>query len=198
MIDSLTTFKIRIRITMLALALCVALTPPVQAQEFWEHTFLLDLRTGSSRSDIAKSLARGGYELDDGTPIDFDDWYKPRFPDLNMKFMTSLSTDFGIIWGFSTGERGEKYRIDPGLWIGLIYRHETSSQSDWNFSIMSMLGGDFSERDCVGDWPEFGGLQRVNCRLAATPLPPMDTLKFLIRESGFRETRATLRYQIRF
>ena len=170
----------------------------VQAQEFWENTFLLDLRMGSSRSDIASGLARGGYELDDGSPIDFADWYTARFPDFNVKFLTSVSDDFGLVWGFSTGERGKKYRIDPGLWIGFIYRHEITSRSDWTLSAISMLGGNFTERDCVGNWPEFGGPQRVNCRLAATPLPPKDTLRFLVRERGFRETRVSLRYQFRF
>jgi hypothetical protein len=85
-----------------SLSLCAA---SVQAQGLWDRTFLLDLGLGSSRSSIATSFARGGYELDDGTAIDFADWYTARFPDLNIKFLTSLDTDFGLIWGFSTGER---------------------------------------------------------------------------------------------
>ena len=183
---------------MFAAVICCIVSSPVQSQGVWDRTFLLDLRAGSSRSDIAVILSRGGYELSDGTPIDFADWYIPRFPDFNIQFLTSLSSDFGIIWGFSTGERAEKYLIDPGLWLGFIYRHEITNQSEWTLSAATMLKGDFRERSCVGDWPLFGGKQRVNCRLAATPLPPSDTLDFLVRERGLRETRATLRYQLRF
>lgn len=198
MLVSRITRKTKIYLQLLSSAAVLLFAPSVQAQGFWERTFLLDLRMGSSRSDIAKDLARGGYELDDGTPIDFTDWYTARFPDFNVKFLTSVSDDFGLIWGFSTGERGEKYRIDSGLWIGFIYQHKVTSRSDWTLSAMSMLGGSFTERDCVGNWPEFGGQQRVNCRLAATPLPPKDTLRFLVRERGFRETLVSLRYQFRF
>jgi len=170
----------------------------VHAQGFWERTFLLDLRIGSSRSDIATNLARGGYELDGGTPIDFADWYTARLPEFNIKFLTSLSPDLGLIWGISTGERGEKYRIDQGMWIGFIYRYETSNQSDWTLSAMSLLGGDFRERTCQAYYRVTESFETVNCRLAATPLPPQDTLRFLVRERGFRDARATLRYQIRF
>jgi hypothetical protein len=169
-----------------------------QAEEFWENTFLLDLRMGSSRSDIASGFARGGYELDDGSPIDFADWYTARFPDFNVKFLTSVSDDFGLIWGFSTGERGEKYRIDPGLWIGFIYRYEITTRSEWTLSAMTLFGGNFQERTCQAYYAIIDSVETVNCRLAATPLPPKDTLRFLVRERGFRETRATLRYQIRF
>jgi hypothetical protein len=197
-------FKIRITqkaktcVQLLTTAAVLLFAPSVQAQGFWERTFLLDLRMGSSRSDIAKNLARGGYELDDGTPIDLADWYTARAPDFNVKFLTSLNDDFGLIWGFSIGERGEKYRIDPGLWIGFIYRYEISNRSDWTLSAMSMLGGDFQERTCRAFYRTTGTFEMVNCRLAATPLPPQDTLRFLVRERGFRETRATLRYEIRF
>jgi hypothetical protein len=184
---------------ILALACALLIFPTfAQSQELWDRTFVLDIRTGSSRSEIATSFARGGYELDDGTPVDLGDWYTANFPDFNVQFLTSLDTDFGVIWGFSTGERGEKYRIHPGFWLGFIYRYKITTLMDLSLSAVTMLGGDFIEYDCVGDWPAFGGEQKVNCRLAATPLPPRETLRYLVRERGFRETRATLRYEIRF
>ena len=198
MLVSRITRKTKIYLQLLSSAAVLLFAPSVQAQGFWERTFLLDLRMGSSRSDIAKDLARGGYELDDGKPIDFADWYTARFPDFNVKFLTSVSDDFGLIWGFSTGERGEKYRIDPGLWIGFIYRHEISNRTDWTLSAMSMFGGDLQERTCRAFYRTTGAFETVNCRLAATPLPPQDTLRFLVRERGFRETRVSLRYQFRF
>lgn len=179
-----------------AISAAVFLGGQSQAHGFWEKTFLLDVSVGSSRSDIARGLRRGGFELADGTPIYFTDWYTPAIPDFNLKYLTTVTPDFGLIWGVSTGEKAEKYQINPGLWLGFLYREQISRNSNLSLSAVTLIGGNFRERMCVGDWPEFGGRQQVNCRLAATPLPPQDTLKFLVRERGIRETRATLRYQI--
>ncbi|MCH8467642.1 MAG: hypothetical protein LAT78_13875 [Roseinatronobacter sp.] len=191
--------RTEISVKMLLSTLLLSIVgPSAHAQSLLDQTFLLDMRSGSSRSNIAAALSRGGYELDDQTPIDFADWYTARFPDFNVQFLTSLNPNLGAIWGFSTGERGEKYRIYPGMWIGFIYRYEITDRIDWTFSAITMLGGDFKERDCIGDWPDLGGKQKVNCRLATTRLPPQDTLAFLIRQRGTRETRATWRFQIRF
>lgn len=174
------------------------MTPHAFAQDFLEDTFLLDVSIGSSRSQIARDLSFGGYELSDGTPVDFSDWYTPRFPDLNFIFLTQLNPSLGLSWGFSLGERGEKYRIDPGMWLGFVYRRELSRQSSLTFSALTLVGGNFRERACVGDYGEIGGIQQVNCRLAASLLPPPETLQFLVNEKGFRETRFSLRYEIRF
>jgi hypothetical protein len=171
---------------------------PATAQQFIEQTFLLDLRMGSSRSDIARDLAVGGYELSDGTPVSFEDWYHTRFPDLNVMFLTQVNRSFGLAWGFSLGERGQKYTIDPGIWLGLVYRAEISARSSFSVTALMLLGGNFRERPCVGDYGDIGGIQTVNCRLAATTLQPAETLQFLVNERGFRETRISLRYEIRF
>lgn len=174
------------------------LAPRAFAQDFLENTFLLDVSIGSSRSQIARDLSFGGYELSDGTPVDFSEWYTPRFPDLNFIFLTQLNPSFGLSWGVSFGENGEKYRIDPGMWLGFVYRRQFTRQSSLTFSALTLVGGNFRERACVGDYGEIGGIQPVNCRLAASFLPPAETLQFLVNEKGYRETRFSLRYEIRF
>ena len=183
-------------------AACVvaALWLPATAKAQWllEETSLLNLSFGSSRSALAQGLSIGGYELADGTPVRFADWYQPALPDLNLLFLTRINRDFGIAWGFATGERGEKYSIQPGLWLGFVYRLELSRHSSLTFSALTLLGGDFSERPCLADYGPIGGIQSVNCRLAASTLPPADTLRFLVNAPGFNETRFSIRYEIRF
>jgi hypothetical protein len=171
---------------------------PAASQEFWAHTYLVGINVGSSRSDLARALSIGGYELSDGTPVSFEYWYQPRFPDVNFRFLTELNANLGLAWGFSLGEAGPKYRISPGLWVGFVSRTELSSRSSLTFSAVTMLGGDFRERTCLADFEELDGLQTVNCRLAASPLPPEETLKFLANIRGYSETRISVQYELRF
>ena len=177
-----------------------ALWVPATAEAQWllEETSILNLSVGSSRSALAQGLSLGGYELADGTPVRFADWYTPAVPDLNLLFLTRINRNFGITWGLATGERGETYSIQPGLWLGFVYRVELSRHSSLTFSALTLLGGDFSERPCVADYGPIGGIQSVNCRLAASTLPPADTLRFLVNARGFNETRLSIRYEIRF
>jgi hypothetical protein len=186
----------RLSASTLLISLCLAIQP-VAAQEFLEDTFLLDVSLGSARSQIARDLSDGGYELADGTPINFSDWYDTSFPELNVLFLTELTPRLGLAWGLSTGERGEKYRIDPGIWIGFIQNYDLTKKSRLTISALTLLGGNFRERSCVGDYGDIGGIQSVNCRLAASLLPPTDTLNFLVREPGFIETRISIRYQLK-
>jgi hypothetical protein len=184
-----------------ALALWAVGPQPLRAFDLadWvENTALLDISPGSARSGIARGLARGGYELSDGTPQRFDDWYTARFPDMTVQFLTPLRRDLGLIWGFGTGERGEKYRIDPGLWLGLVYRVPLSRRSALVLSAQTMLWGNMREFPCTADYGVLGGVQQVNCRLAASPLPPDETLDYLVAHSGRRETRISIRYELRF
>lgn len=168
------------------------------AQSLIERSFLLDIRQGSSRSERARSLSFGGYELEDGTPVDFERWYTPGAPEFNILFLTAATPSFGVTWGLSTGERGEKYRIDPGLWLGFVYRRQISPQSAISLSATLLLGGNFRERSCQAFYTITQTTETVNCRLAASVLPPGETLRFLERTKGIRESRATLRYEFRF
>lgn len=163
-----------------------------------DRTFLLDLRAGSVRSRRARELSYGGYELDDGTYVDFADWYTPRFPEMNLLFLTAVTPSFGLTWGLSTGERGEKYRIDPGLWLGFVYRYDISARQTLSLSAATLMGGNMREQTCRAYYRVIEDFATVNCRLAASTLPPAQTLQFLERNSGRRESRISLRYEIRF
>lgn len=169
-------------VTALCAACVLALPQQSPGQGFLERTELLDIRSGSRLSDMARAARRGGYELADGTPLDLSDWYESRWPDIGVTFMTRIDPTFGITWGFSTGERGEKYAIQPGLKLGFVKLFELSDDEVVSLSASAVLGGQLRERTCLASYGEIGGTQRVNCRLAATILPPAETLDYLFDE----------------
>lgn len=143
-------------------------------------TFLIGLRKGSPLSSDVRSVRVGGYELADGTPIEFEDWYSSDWLDIGLTFLTQLTPNRGIIWGLSTGERGEKYRIDPALKLGIMLQKPLGSAAFLTLTAHTILGGDLREETCVADYGAIGGVQEVNCRLAATTLAPAQTLDYLL------------------
>jgi hypothetical protein len=181
--------------TLLVAAACLLPSLGV-AQE--RRTHLVGIEQGSSQSSAARSLGRGGYELSDGTWIDFGKWYDARWIDMSVTFLTELDRKTGIIWGLSTGEKGEKYVIDPGLHLGLVHMIDLDENTQITFSMRTVLWGDLRERSCIADYGEIGGVQRVNCRLAATPLPPEETLAYLLKRRGLEDTRVSIRIEHRF
>lgn len=188
----------RNKISVFAGVILLLQAPLASGQDLLQRTFLVEVTAGSGRSAIARGFSFGGYELDEGNPVNLADWYTPRFPDVNFIFLTELSPTTGLTWGISLGERGEKYSIDPGVWLGLVHRIDLGLKSSLTISAMTMLWGDFREKSCFGFYRAINDEEEVNCRLAASTLPPADTLKFLVSEPGYRETRVTLRYEIQF
>lgn len=180
----------------LLLALAVGLPAPAEAQV--GRTRLVGIEQGSAQSASARSLGRGGYELSNGDWVDFQPWYSSRWIDMRASFLTEITERTGFLWGVSTGERGEKYKIDPGLQIGFIHVIDFGENSNLTISLRSVLWGNLEERACVADYGDIGGIQRVNCRLAATPLPPEETLGYLLRRKGFEDTRLSIRFEHRF
>lgn len=168
------------------------------AHDFAASTHLLDVRQGSTRSDVVKTVSRGSYELADGTPVDFSDWYSSVWIDLEVDFLTELSSELGLIWGISTGERGEKYRISPGLKIGFVYSLAPTPNSTLSLNASTRLGSSLREKHCMADYGEIGGIQPVNCRLAASALEPAETLKHDLRLNGFGDTTIAMTYELRF
>jgi hypothetical protein len=151
---------------------------------------LIDMAQDSELSATAASLADGwydeaedsrvsGFELSDGTPVRFADWYHTDWPDTRVDFLTQFGEDFGLLWGFSTGERGEKYTIDPSLRIGFVAQAHPTANSVLALAVRAVAWGNLNEQTCEGDYGEIGGVQTVNCRLAATFLPPEETLQYL-------------------
>jgi hypothetical protein len=181
-----------------AVSLLLACIGKADAQGFIEQTYLLDVTLGSKRSQIVEALSYGGYELSGGTRVRFSDWYDSGFVDLNIRFLTQIDPAFGLTWGFSTGQSGEKYTIAPGIWIGAIFRAGLTANSSVTFSATTMLGGNLRERACLADYGEIGGIARVNCRLAASVLPPAETLDYLVREKGSTETAFSVVYEVNF
>jgi hypothetical protein len=175
-----------------------AFTSLAQAQDMFEQTFLLDVNMGSVRSNIAREFSVGGYELEDGTPVRFADWYTPRMSDLNVLFLSEINQSFAVTWGLSTGEQGDKYKIEPGVWLGFVHRVELDQHRSVTLSARTLLGGRFKEHSCVGYYTIIDDFAEVNCRLAASVLPPEETLQFLADETGLIETVVSIRYDITF
>lgn len=50
----------------------------------------------------------------------------------------------------------------------------------------------------MADYGEIGGMQEVNCRLAAEPIPPNETLQYLVNEPGRNESRLSVTFEYRF
>ncbi len=168
------------------------------AQDWIENTHLIDVRVGSDLSDSVREYSRGGYELSDGTPIRFGDWYSSGWRDLSVTLLTEVNRNFGILWGVSTGEAGEKYRIDPAFKIGVIIQTELSSNAVLSFSATALLWGHLTEKTCIADYGAIGGVQKVNCRLAATPLRPRDTLDYLFDEAPADQFQLKIGYVFNF
>lgn len=162
-----------------------------------QNTHLLDIFQGSARSDLVRSVSQGGYELAGGEPVSFDTWYSAALPDLTVLLFTEVSDHFGVSWGFSTGERGRKYRIDPALHLGFTWQAALAKNITLSTSLMTVVGGDLREKTCRADYGAFG-VSEVNCRLAASVLPPEETLDYLLDRPGWEDSRVSVRLEIRF
>lgn len=171
---------------------------PANAAEFWEDTFLLDAYIGSHRSSVANDLAVGGYELSGGEFVNVRNWYTPEFPDTTILFLTQVLPDFGLIWGVSTGESGEKYRIEPALQLGLVYRFVPFEDAVFSIKAIYPFFGEMTEQTCNADYGDVGGVQIVNCRLAADIIPPEQTLDYLVRLKGETDARISISLSFAF
>ncbi len=150
-----------------------------QGHSIIESTHLIELAQDTVTSLKARELRTGGFETATGTYIDFSRWYSPDWYDTRISWMTQITPKFGFIWGISTGEQAEKYSIDPGLRLGFIYQTNIGKNSTVAFTASTYVGGELRERTCQADYGEIGGVQEVNCRLAATTLAPAETLDYL-------------------
>ncbi len=150
---------------------------PAIAQEM--TTSFVDIHQGSPLSDHARALTQGGYELQNGSWVSFDQWYRANWIDMHVDLLTQITDDTGILWGFGTGEEGEKYRIQPSFKFGFLTQTHPSANSILSFSLTSTIGGGLAEKPCQADYGDFG-TYAVNCRLAAGELSPEQTLKYLV------------------
>ncbi len=166
--------------------LVMSLVTPTASQanslDFLESTYLIEINQGSSLSNMAFGFSNMGYESAYGDRIRLNKWYATQWVDTRLGFLTQLSSEFGLIWGFSTGERADKYKIDPSLKVGFLFSHQLSKQSSFSLSASTILGGRLQERACTADYGDVGGIQKVNCRLAASTMAPAETLNYLVNQ----------------
>ncbi|MEI8702932.1 MAG: hypothetical protein EOR99_26340 [Mesorhizobium sp.] len=162
-----------------------------------QETSLVGIYQGSELTDAANQLGQGGYALSDGTQVSFDKWYHSSWIDMRFEMLTQLSDDFGLLWGASTGQRAEKVRIQPGVKLGFILQKRPTPSTTLTLTVSSILGGDLTERPCTADYGAVGGFQAVNCRLAASQLPPADTLKYMANMNPSR-LNLDLRFRAKF
>lgn len=172
---------------MLAMAISPALAQTVQ-----RSVNLIDIHIGSPLSDEVELLSTGGYELAGdgglGPPAfqSFAPWYRTYWRDLTMEWLLQLDEDDGLVFGFGTGEHGEKYAIQPSLKFGFITQMHPRPKATLSFRIDATLGGHLGESTCVADYGELGTYV-VNCRLAADPvLTPSETLNYLLNQDPSR------------
>lgn len=171
---------------------------PAAAKYFFTNTYLIDIGQGSQLSQVMRSSQTGGFETANGNWISFKGWYSTNWTDSRLAMMTQLTPWLGLIWGASTGELGEKYTIDPSVKVGLVVRHDFAKNSSLSFKATTILGGSLREKSCIADYGEIGGQQKVNCRLAATPLAPADTLQYLYNMKPLNSYFLSLQYSLSF
>ncbi|MDP1686404.1 hypothetical protein [Hydrogenophaga sp.] len=146
-------------------------------------TSLIEIRQGSDLSRQVSNLKGQGYESAGGERVEFSSWYSSNWTDMRATFMTQLSADTGFIWGLGTGEHGPKYNIAPSLKLGFIHRATLSRRTVLTLRATTTLGGRLREKSCTADYGDIGGVQSVNCRLAASTLEPAETLRYLFNET---------------
>jgi len=163
-----------------------------------QKTHLIGVQYGSALSREVSGFRGQSYELSGGELIRFDRWYRTHWQDLQLNWLTEVNPQLGFIWGFGTGERGPKYRIQPSMQLGFLFQQPLSKQSAWSARFTTRLGGALKEKTCLADYGDIGGVQTVNCRLAATELPPEETLKYLLNESPRDRMVFAVRYVKQF
>lgn len=166
--------------------------------DFFQATHFIGVSKGTSLSDLAKNLGNSGFETSEGNMVRFDKWYSTNWVDVRLDLMTQISPRWGVLWGFNTGERGKKYSIDPSFKLGLLAVYPMSKASKLSFSVTTIIGGRFQERSCTADYGDIGGVQEVNCRMAATELDPAQTLGYLINQDPSRRNEISLQYTLNF
>lgn len=157
------------------------LTAPSHAkgQVLPEGTRLSNLKMGSAFETTTRQTARGGYELEGGRFKSLGDWYSSDWRDLSVILETPLNDNSWLTWGFSTGERGDKYRVQPSLIVGFQKVWTIRDSSFLTFDITARIGGHLQEDPCSANYSLSNEQVAVNCRLAASLLPPDQTLDYL-------------------
>jgi len=164
-------------------------------QALAQSTYLVEISQDTRLSLKVRGLRYGGFESSEGRWIGFDRWYRTDWLDTRLSWMTQVTPNLGLLWGFNTGERAEKYTIDPGLRLGLLMQTQPGKNSTLRLTGSTVVGGRLREKACTATYA-LAGQQEVNCRLAASILEPSQTLQYLANEKP--ETSVQVRYQVAF
>jgi hypothetical protein len=170
----------------------------LQGASLVSATHLIEAQQGSLLSTRVAGVVGGGFETARGTWIGFDRWYSTKWQDARFTWMTELSPHVGVIWGLSTGERGEKYEIEPSLKLGFAVHAPVTRTTALSLRATSIFGGRLRERACLANYGAIGGVQSVNCRLAASVLPPDQTLGYLFNEKAYQKDTFSLQFAWHF
>jgi hypothetical protein len=165
---------------------------------FLSQTQLVALSFDGQNSGIVRQAAAQGFELSNGTPAQVAQWYTPYFPNLTAVFATDIRQGLALIWGASLGERGAKYSLGPSGVVGIALQQPMGPRSGVRLQLYGQFGGALNESHCLGDYGELGGMQHVNCRMAASILPPAQTLAYLWNLPPSLQATLKLTYEMRF
>lgn len=170
----------------------------LQGDSFLQSTYLVELQQGSELSERMSNLQGGSYETADGRSVTFQRWYRTRWTDARATWLTQVTPEFGVLWGLSTGEHGEKYEIQPSLKLGFAFQTSIDKHSSFSLKATTIVGGRLKEKPCAADYGEVGGVQSVNCRLAASEMPPAETLNHLLNYAPVNRNVVFLQYRRTF
>lgn len=177
---------------------CICAGQSSSAQPIWKETRLAEVSV-SDNSEYVRSASWGFATLRDASQLSFRDWYGGDGGlDMRLAFLTPLDRKVGILWGFGTGEGGQKYWIDPSLKIGFIARDEISESSDFSIRMTYVIGGYLKEKPCIADYGFIGGTRKVNCRLADSVLRPEDTLSYLFDKPPGDQVELSIMFNMSF
>ena len=163
---------------------------------FEQSTYLVEIKQDSTLNQKARSIRNVAYETADGSQVDLYKWYMPSMPEAHLTWLTQVTRNFGVLWGFGTGEYANKYTIEPSLKIGFVYQRQINKNHSISFMADTYLGGNLKEHTCMADYGEIGGIREVNCRLAASLLTPEETLSYL--EQGKQDGSIRFSYKFTF
>lgn len=187
-----------VRPAIALMAISIATSAPARAESFLiPNTRLVDVQIGSELSERMRSYANQNHTLSSGASLSLDPLYSAEFREVSATWITQVEPNLGIYWGLSTGETGEKYRIDPALKLGFVLTHALSRNSQISLSASTVLGGRLQEYPCAAETGS-GGINSVNCRLAGSSMAAEDTLGYMFNEAPPDRTQITVRYTFSF
>jgi len=166
------------------------------ARSLLGSTHLIEITQDTYLSSKKRGLRHGGFETSGGSWVGFDQWYGTDWNDTRVSWITQVNQSAGVIWGLSTGEKAKKYAIDPGFRIGFLFQTQLGKRASLSLTGSTVVGGKLREKACMADYGDIGGIQVVNCRLAASTLAPSETLKYLYNEKP--DSSVQLRYRLMF